>query len=124
MPVEVRPLTDAVNELMQRLAAALGVQQRFVADTSHQLRTPLAALKVQIEQAQRKSQSAQDGEALKQMRRSVDRLARLVNQLLTPARAEPGAERQIRFEPVDLRGLAFEIGGARFRVIFPSRPRR
>lgn len=112
VPAEVRPLTDAVNDLLRRLDAALGVQQRFVADAAHQLRTPLAALKVQIESALRKSQSAQDGEALEQMRRSVDRLARLAHQLLTLARAEPGAERQARFEPVDLRALAFEIGSA------------
>ena len=110
VPAEVRPLTDAVNALLLRLDAALGVQQRFVADAAHQLRTPLAALKVQIENALRKSQSPQDGEALEQMRRSVERLARLSNQLLTLARAEPGAESQTRFAPVDLRALAFDVG--------------
>lgn len=112
VPAEVRPLTDAVNALLQRLEAALGVQQRFVADAAHQLRTPLAALKVQIERTLRESQSAQDGEALEQMRRSVDRLTRLANQLLTLARAEPGAESRIRFEPLDLRALAFEVGAS------------
>jgi len=112
VPAEVRPLTDAVNDLLQRLEAALGVQQRFVADAAHQLRTPLAALKVQIERTLRESQSAQDGEALEQMRRSVDRLTRLANQLLTLARAEPGAESRLRFEPLDLRALAFEVGSS------------
>lgn len=112
VPAEVRPLTDAVNDLLQRLDAALGVQQRFVAAAAHQLRTPLAALKVQIERTLRESQSPQDGEALEHMRRSVERLTRLSNQLLTLARAEPGAESQTRFEPLDLRALAFEIGAA------------
>jgi two-component system sensor histidine kinase TctE len=112
VPAEVRPLTDAVNALLLRLDAALGVQQRFVADAAHQLRTPLAALKVQIEHTLRKSQSLQDGEALEHMRRSVERLVRLTNQLLTLARAEPGAESRNRFAPVDLRALAFETGSA------------
>lgn len=112
VPAEVLPLTDAVNALLLRLDAALGVQQRFVADAAHQLRTPLAALKVQIEHTLRKSQSPQDGEAIEHMRRSVERLVRLTNQLLTLARAEPGAESQNRFAPVDLRALAFEVGAA------------
>jgi len=112
VPEEVRPLTDAVNALLQRLDTALGVQQRFVADAAHQLRTPLAALKVQIERALRESQSPQDGEALEHMRRSVTRLTRLSNQLLTLARAEPGAESQTRFEVLDLHALAFEVGAA------------
>jgi two-component system sensor histidine kinase TctE len=112
VPAEVRPLTREVNDLLQRLEAALGVQQRFVANAAHQLRTPLAALKVQIERTLRESRSTENGEALEQMRRLVDRLTRLANQLLTLARAEPGAESQIRFEPLDLRALAFEIGSA------------
>jgi len=112
VPAEVRPLTDAVNALLLRLDAALGVQQRFVADAAHQLRTPLAALKVQIEQARRESQSARDGETLESMRRTVERLVRLSNQLLTLARAEPGAESQTRFAPLDLSALAFETGAA------------
>jgi two-component system sensor histidine kinase TctE len=112
VPAEVRPLSDAMNALLLRLDAALGVQRRFVADAAHQLRTPLAALKVQLERVLRESQSAQDGEALAQMLRSVERLARLSNQLLTLARAEPGAESQTRFGAVDLRALAFEVGAA------------
>lgn len=112
VPAEVRPLTDAVNALLRRLDAALGVQQRFVADAAHQLRTPLAALRVQIERALREGGDAVGAEALDTMRRSVERLTRLANQLLTLARSEPGAESESRFASVDLRALAFEVGAS------------
>lgn len=112
VPSEVRPLTDAVNALIRRLEAALGMQQRFVADAAHQLRTPLAALKVQIERTLREPDAEARNELLEHIRRAVERLVRLSNQLLTLARAESGAEIHMRFEPVDLRALAFEIGSA------------
>jgi len=112
VPAEVRPLTDAINDLLRRLDSALGVQQRFVADAAHQLRTPLAALKVQIEHTRRDEKPEAHRAALASMGRSVERLTRLSNQLLTLARAEPGAESQTRFVALDLRALAFEIGAA------------
>lgn len=48
MPIEVRPLVDALNDLLERLAAALQAQRTFVADAAHELRSPLAALKLQL----------------------------------------------------------------------------
>lgn len=112
VPAEVRPLTDAINALLRRLDNALGVQQRFVSDAAHQLRTPLAALKLEIERALREDDPRTHREALAQLRQPVDRMARLANQLLTLARAEPGAESPMRFAPVDLRALAFEVGAS------------
>ncbi|MBI4203831.1 MAG: sensor histidine kinase N-terminal domain-containing protein [Betaproteobacteria bacterium] len=105
VPQEVRPLTHAIDDLMQRLAAALSAQQRFISEAAHQLRTPLAGLTAQAERAL----LAQDIEtvkpALAQLQVASRRATRLVNQLLTLARAEPGGDSARDFHPLDLAGL-------------------
>jgi len=92
VPGEVRPAVEAFNNLMTRVEAAQSAQQRFLSEAAHQLRTPLAGLSAQLDRALR----AQDYEALKpaldQLRGASRRVTRLVNQLLTIARAEPGAD--------------------------------
>lgn len=109
VPLEVKPLIDAFNGLLGRLGEALAAQQRFIADAAHQLRTPLAALKVQIERTLREHDARARDQSLQQLLDSVDRIARLSNQLLLLARSEPegGVSRLVR---LDLRGLAFEVG--------------
>ncbi len=108
VPREAKPLIDAFNGLLGRLGAVLEAQQRFIADAAHQLRTPLAALKVQLERALRERDPELHEQALQQIVESVERSARLSNQLLLLARAEPGVACQ--FAPIDLRQLAFETG--------------
>ena len=108
IPYEVRPLVRAMNDLLSRLSAALAAQQRFIADAAHQLRTPVAALKTQAELAVRQ---VGDGEALatlQQLHTAADHAARLVTQLLTLARAEPGSQRSLMRKRINLAELARE----------------
>jgi len=107
-PQEVQPLIRAMNDLLQRLAAAISAQQRFIADAAHQLRTPVAGIKTQTELALRQSPSGDAQATLKQLYNATVRTTRLVNQLLSLARAEPGAGRSLNLEPLDLVDLARE----------------
>lgn len=103
---ELRTFTEAINGLLAQLDEAVQLQRRFVADAAHQLRTPLAALKVELEHAFREPDPVRHQQALTELRGGIDRLARLTNQLLTLARAEPGALSPIGFREVDLVALA------------------
>ncbi|MBI4203401.1 MAG: sensor histidine kinase N-terminal domain-containing protein [Betaproteobacteria bacterium] len=105
-PNEVQPLIRAMNDLLARLSAALASQQRFIADAAHQLRTPLAGIKTQTELALRNAQSDEVQATLRQLHTATEQTTRLVNQLLSLARAEPGARREHATEPLDLGALA------------------
>lgn len=111
IPAEVQPLVAAINELLARLSATLDAQNRFIADAAHQLRTPLAGLKAQIELAQRQHDPAALRHCLQSLRGSADRMGRLVGQLLALARNEPNVEHAVRRDPVDLGALAGAIAG-------------
>jgi two-component system sensor histidine kinase TctE len=107
-PLEVRPLIDAINDLLEKLRQAMQVQKRFIADAAHQLRTPLAGLKTQAELALRENDAGRKQYALEQMLNSARRSARLVNQLLTLARNEPDGQGRYAFTRLDLSHLAQE----------------
>jgi len=91
LPDEVAPLVAALNGLLQRLGDSLGAQRAFVADAAHELRSPLTALKLQMQLVLRAPDDAARGDAARALTQGIDRAARLVEQLLTLARAEPGA---------------------------------
>jgi signal transduction histidine kinase len=91
LPDEVAPLVSALNALLQRLAQSLNTQRAFVADAAHELRSPLTALKVQLQLLRRADNPGQRLVAIDTLAAGIDRAARLVEQLLTLARAEPGA---------------------------------
>jgi len=91
VPAEVRPLVTAINELLNRLQADIQAQRRFVANAAHQLRTPIAGLKTQTEVALRQTAPDDLRHALSLIHTGAERAARLANQLLALARAEPGA---------------------------------
>jgi two-component system sensor histidine kinase TctE len=110
VPLEVQPLTHALNDLLHRLEAALISQRRFIADAAHQLRTPLTALKLHIEQASHETTLEAIQPVLEQLRISTERAARLSNQLLSLARTEPEAADALAFENLDLSELAREAG--------------
>jgi len=105
VPVEVRPLVDSLDSLMVRLGAAHQAQQRFISDAAHQLRTPLAGLSAQINRALRARDVQTNKSALQQVQTSLRRMTRLVNQLLSLARAEPGSDPQRHLLPIDLSRL-------------------
>ena len=109
VPVEIRPLTGALNALLDRLKAALDAQRKFIADAAHQLRTPLTAVKLHAEQAAVSRDPQKTRAAVRELRAAADRAVRLSNQLLSLARAEPG-EQAARFVNIDMAALAFETG--------------
>lgn len=107
LPLELRPLADAFDHLLARLDDATEGVRRFTADASHQMRTPLSVLKVQVALARRGDEAAR-AEALGEIADAVDRLERLLTQLLALARAqEQGAAPP--GESVDLRELAVAV---------------
>jgi two-component system sensor histidine kinase TctE len=109
-PRELQPLIDATNAVMQRLSHLLAHQQRFVRDASHQLRTPLAVLKVQVQSALRGDTPAP--QALHEIGDTVDRATQLANQMLALAKVEQlrqqGAVPVTRLDAV-LREIALEL---------------
>ncbi len=105
VPLEVRPLVDGLNDLLGRLEQSAGAQRRFIANAAHQLRTPLAGLLAQVEAAEQSADAASLRHAMNQIRVTAGRTARLANQLLALARAEPGAARQGEFRRIDLATL-------------------
>ncbi|VVD81803.1 ATP-binding protein [Pandoraea anhela] len=93
LPDEVRPLVRALNSLLGRLDEALVQQKAFVADAAHELRTPLAALQLQVQLLERAQTDAARAEAMRDLRDGVRRASHMVAQLLTLARQEPDAAR-------------------------------
>jgi two-component system OmpR family sensor kinase len=105
LPEELQPLAGSLNDLLARLDAALGAQRRFTADAAHELRTPLAALKLQLDVARRAADSPTRHTAYDDLDAGVERASHLVDQLLTLARIEPEAL-ATRAVEVDLVALA------------------
>jgi len=90
LPSEVAPLVEALNALLGRLRVSFDAQRAFVADAAHELRSPLTALKLQIDLLRRAPDDATRAHAMNELGRGVERAQRLVEQLLALARAEPG----------------------------------
>jgi two-component system sensor histidine kinase TctE len=109
VPGEVRPLLDSINALLRRLDNVLTLQSRFVADAAHQLKTPVAALQAQIELALRDGDPARLRASIGTIQSGLERLARLVSQLLSLARNEPDATAAVRLETLDLNAAALEV---------------
>jgi two-component system sensor histidine kinase TctE len=102
-PEEARPLVGALNQLFGQVAESSSNQQRFLANAAHQLRTPLAGLRAHTEIALAQDVPEPHRAQLEQVHRATIRTARLANQLLALARAEPGGYRADAFTRVNLR---------------------
>lgn len=104
-PEEVLPLLHALNALLERLGAALAAQRAFVADAAHALRTPLTALRLQVQLAERATGEGERTAALAEVGAGLQRATHLVQQLLTLAREDPEAAPPPHMESVPLAGL-------------------
>jgi two-component system, OmpR family, sensor kinase len=98
LPDELQPLAASLNGLLDRLSGAIAAQRRFTADAAHELRTPLAALKLQVDLARRASAPHEVAAAFDDLEAGVARASHVVEQLMTLARVEPEAMAQTRTE--------------------------
>jgi two-component system OmpR family sensor kinase len=108
LPRELLPLVAGFNTLLDRLTQTLAAQRALVADAAHELRTPLAALRLQAQHLQRLEQPDERAAAHESLSRGIDRMTRVVAQLLTLARLEPGAAQQ-RVDRMELDALTRDV---------------
>lgn len=105
LPDEVRPLVQELNLLLARVNRALEAQRSFVADAAHELRSPLAALKLQVQGLQRAPDEAARALAVTRLAAGIERASRLVEQLLVLARQQEGAGTPGTAQPLALAEL-------------------
>ena len=110
LPREARVLAAKINELLARTEHLVSTQQRFVTDAAHQLRTPLAAVMLYTDRAERATDRQSAEQALRGLRAVVARAARLSQQLLSLARAAPDAAARVPLSALDLVALARGVG--------------
>jgi two-component system, OmpR family, sensor kinase len=104
-PPELHLLVGAINDLMARLGSALALQRNFLADAAHELRTPITALRLQLQLLERATGEEQRAAAQRELREGIVRAQHLVEQLLQLSRLGPEAP-ALRRETVDLSALA------------------
>lgn len=105
-PIEISPVVDAFNELLQQLRDSSMMQQRFLANAAHQLRTPLAGLQMHLELMLRRELAVDVRSELQRMHGATIRAGRLANQLLALAKAESVPDHGKPLEVVDLMAVA------------------
>ena len=106
-PDEIRGMVDALNGLLARLADTLDKERRFTANAAHELRTPLAGIKVHAQNLEADARDEASRRSARMIVDGVNRMTRVVEQLLTLSRLESGAEAPRR--PVDLAQLTNEL---------------
>ena len=102
LPIELVGLADTLNRLFGAVREAEAVQQRFIADAAHQLRTPLAGLQTRLQVLALEPGARLDPDSLGDLQTALGRISHLLSQLLALARAEPAAMRPNQPEPLDL----------------------
>jgi two-component system sensor histidine kinase TctE len=116
VPIEVRHLVGAINQLFQRLENSLKTMQRFTADAAHQLRTPLAALRTQAELGQREQDPEKIRQIMETIASSTQQTSHLANQLLASARAAPEGLAGRPFDEIDLCSITRSVTGSKVPV--------
>ncbi|MEN3297536.1 MAG: two-component system, OmpR family, sensor kinase [Burkholderiales bacterium] len=104
VPTEIAPLVHSLNSLLARLKRAFSSQRAFVADAAHELRSPLTALKLQLQLLDRAQDDTARAQARQKLHEGVDRATHLIEQLLTAARTDP-RDAAIELKPVNLAEL-------------------
>ncbi|WP_325917853.1 sensor histidine kinase [Pseudomonas frederiksbergensis] len=89
LPTELEPMQAALNRVLAQIQEVMGRERRFIADAAHEMRTPLAVLRVHAQNLMEAGSEQNRRESLEHLLAGVDRTTRLVNQLLTMARLEP-----------------------------------
>jgi two-component system OmpR family sensor kinase len=102
LPAEIRPLILELNLLFERLRQAFDAQKVFVADAAHEMRSPLAALKIQLQGLQRAPDDPTRELAIRRLAAGIDRAGHLVDQLLVLARQEASVAAGVQLAPLDL----------------------
>ncbi|PFH29169.1 MULTISPECIES: ATP-binding protein [Burkholderia] len=115
MPNEVRPLAEAINDLLARLDRSFTLQRHFIADAAHELRTPIMGLSIQSQLLRRAASPDEREQILAQIHAGTTRLGHLAEQLLTLARLEPDVQASAS-APVDLAALCRSVVSDRARV--------
>lgn len=105
LPQEIEPLVGELNRLLRRLEIAFSAQRDFIADAAHELRSPLTALRLQLQLLDRAPDSAARLEARERLGGAIERAIHLAEQLLTLARSDPG-DAVAAFARVDLAAIA------------------
>ena len=106
VPEEISPLVGSFNDMLARLSLSIEMQKRFIADAAHQMKTPLAGMRMQSELALRQTDHGEIHRSLEQLAKSSEAATRLVNQLLALARAENQPQGGSPFVEIELRALA------------------
>ena len=107
-PTEIAPVVDAFNRLLSQLRESTAIQQRFLADAAHQLRTPLAGLQMHLELLLQRPLTADVRKEVEMMQSATLRASHLANQLLVLAKAETGAIALAHPQEINLRSLAHQ----------------
>ena len=109
VPEEISPLVRSLNDMLERLSQSIQVQKRFIADAAHQMKTPLAGMRMQSELALRQVSRDEIQLSLEQLSKSSESATRLVNQLLALARAENQSPQSTPLTAIDLSELARSV---------------
>lgn len=115
LPNEVRPLVEEINLLLRRMHHAFDAQKNFVADAAHELRSPLAALKLQVEQLRRSNTDKDREVAVQRLGCGIDRATRLMEQLMVLAKQQANADLLSNARPVEVNRLCLLA----FNDVFP-----
>ena len=121
VPEEISPLVGSFNDMLERLGETVEMQKRFIADAAHQMKTPLAGMRMQSELALRQVDPLEIHRSLEQLATSSESATRLVNQLLALARAENQPQAGLAFDEIDLPRLARETVQDWVQASFASR---
>jgi two-component system sensor histidine kinase QseC len=107
LPRELEPMQAALNRLLSQVDHLLQRERRFIGDAAHEMRTPLAILRIHVQNALEAQDNETREQALRFLLGGVDRLTRVVNQLLTMARVEPETARK-DWQPVNVESVVRE----------------